>query len=112
MVGVKIDPDRHQRWKEGIEESTEFNTLSQAIRVGVEQVLFEEGTEGEFSVNDEEIVEQLDDIEKQLNKTRTAVIETNEKMPTLDEFAEEVLYQLSEYERYEKSREGGWEDGL
>ncbi|MWV64044.1 hypothetical protein GRS48_04285 [Halorubrum sp. JWXQ-INN 858] len=113
MVGTQITDERHQKWTDAIEDSDEFASIAQAIRVGVEQVLFEkESTGSGQTLEGEKILSRLDELEQSLVKTRGEVIETQEKTPTIEEISEEVVYRLAKAGQEEKRRQGGWEDGL
>jgi hypothetical protein len=108
MVGAEIDDERHKRWKEAIAESDEFASIAQAIRVGVEQVLFESESEtGGSSLEGEKVLSRLDDLEQEMVKTRSEVIETQEKSPTIEEISEEVVYRIAKLGQQEKKRQDG-----
>jgi hypothetical protein len=113
MVGTQITDDRHTRWTDAIDESDEFTSIAQAIRVGVEQVLFDSDktTSAGTTFEGEKVLSRLDDLEQELVKTRSEVIETQETTPTIEEISEEVVYRLSQLGREQKRRdeEGRWD---
>ena len=107
MVGAEIDEERHKRWKEALEESNEFQSFAQAIRVGVEQVLFADDEDAHGTAIDEEkLWSRLDTIEDELTKTQSKVIESREETPSVEEIAEEVIYRRGEIAK-EKQQESG-----
>ncbi|MFD1569536.1 hypothetical protein [Halorubrum laminariae] len=106
MVGTQISDERHKRWKQALQESTEFTSIAQAIRVGVEQVLFEAESNGEQPIDDERILSRLDELENEMIKTRAEIIETSEKTPTIEEISEEVVYRLADVSHQKKQEEG------
>jgi len=112
MIGTQITDDRHTRWTDAIDDSDEFTSIAQAIRVGVEQVLFESDktTSQGKTLDGEKVLSRLDDLEQELVKTRSEVIETQETTPTIEEISEEVVYRLSQLGQDQKKRddEGRW----
>ncbi|WP_435162336.1 hypothetical protein [Halorubrum sp. SY-15] len=112
MIGTQITDDRHTRWTDAIDDSDEFTSIAQAIRVGVEQVLFESDktTNQGKTLDGEKVLSRLDDLEQELVKTRSEVIETQETTPTIEEISEEVVYRLSQLGQDQKKRddEGRW----
>ncbi|RAW46436.1 hypothetical protein DQW50_04180 [Halorubrum sp. 48-1-W] len=109
MVGTEITDERHKRWREAIDESDEFASIAQAIRVGVEQVLFENQSEtGSQTLEGEKVLSRLDELEQTMVKTRSEVIETQEQTPTIEEISEEVVYRLAGVSDDVKKKEGRW----
>ena len=114
MVGTQITDERHTRWTDAIDESDEFTSIAQAIRVGVEQVLFtneSDGSTGGTTLEGEKVLSRIDKLEDEIIKTRSKVIEAEEETPTIEEISEEVIHRLGEIGRDQKTRdeEGRWD---
>lgn len=58
---IRMEDDKREEWGDFVEESTEFNTLSQLIRFAVDQHIkrVEDREEGELSKEQKQIVDQI-----------------------------------------------------
>ena len=104
LVGVRITEERRQNWKEQIEDSNEFNSMAQAMRVGFERLFDEDQGASEFQA--QEIKERLDKIEEKVEKNQQEIERIPFQYPSLEEISEEVVYRLAEVGE-EKKQEGG-----
>lgn len=92
MVGTEISQERFQRWEKAIEENPEINSKAQAIRVGVEQLLFSDDSEGGQNIDIEQILTRLDSLEQDIAEVRGDVITTQKEIPDVEEIADEVAW--------------------
>lgn len=102
MVGTEITQERFQRWEKAIDESNEITSKAQAIRVGVEQLLFSDDSDGGQNIDIEQILSRLDDIEQDIAEVRGDVISTKKSIPSEDEIAEEVMWKRDKVAKQEK----------
>lgn len=103
LVGVRIEEDRRQRWKREIEESSEFNSMAQAMRVGFER-LFDEDSGS--SMETERIIERMDKLEEEIEENREQIERIPFQYPEVEELAEEVVYRLGKEGRAKKEESG------
>jgi len=93
LVGVRISDERRQRWKEQVEESNEYNSMAQAMRVGFEQLFSDEGGAG---METERVIERIDKLEQEVTENREQIERIPYNYPSLEEISEEVVYRLGE----------------
>ena len=96
LVGVRVEPKRHERWTEFVEESDEFGSLAQVLRVGVESVINDE--EDDLDEQLDMLRDELELLRQENRRTREAVEEVPEKVDGATQVAEEVIYRLEEFE--------------
>jgi len=94
LVGVRISEERRQRWKEQVEESNEYNSMAQAMRVGFEQ-LFDDSS-GAGGMETERVIERIDKLEQEVTDNREQIERIPYNYPKLEEISEEVVYRLAE----------------
>jgi hypothetical protein len=104
LVGVRIEEDRRQRWKKEIEESDEFNSMAQAMRVGFERLFDEEAGAG--GMETEKIIERMDKLEEEIEENREQIERIPFQYPSVEELAEEVVYRLGKEGRAKKEDKG------
>jgi len=102
MVGTEISQDRFNRWEKAIEESNEITSKAQAIRVGVEQLLFSDDTNDGQNIDVEQVLSRLDSIEQDIAEVRGDVITTKKSIPDVEEIAEEVVWKRDKVAKQEK----------
>lgn len=100
---TRVDEDRHDRWKQQVEESDRFNSLSQALRVGFEQLMDEDTQNVHTS---DELIARLDDLEAEIQENRAQIERLPYNYPTLEEISSEVVYQISDMSKRERTDEG------
>lgn len=103
LVGVRIEEDRRQRWKQEIEDSDEFNSMAQAMRVGFER-LFDDDSGS--SMETERIIERMDKLEEEIEENRKQIERVPFQYPEVEELAEEVVYRLGKEGRAKKEESG------
>jgi len=104
MVGTRVSEERFDRWTEAIEESNEITSKAQAIRIGVEQLLFSDDSEANTGVDSEQILSRLDEIEQDIAEVRGDVITTRKEIPSVDDIAEEVIWKREDLADIELGR--------
>lgn len=92
LVGVRITEERRKEWDQFVEESSEFNTMAQMMRVGVERLMNDSEEDSEDSL--EELKDQVEILQDELKRTRTAVEDVPVKIDDAEDVAEEVIYKL------------------
>jgi hypothetical protein len=93
MIGTEISQERFDRWEKAIEENNEITSKAQAIRVGVEQLLFSDDEQSGQNIDIEQILTRLDDLEQDIAEVRGDVITTKKSIPDVEEIAEEVIWE-------------------
>jgi predicted nuclease with TOPRIM domain len=94
---TRVKPSRLERWKQEVEESNRFNSLSQALRVGFEQLFSESGD------TDEELIKRLDNLENEVRENRKKIERIPAKQPTIEEITDAMQREV-ELESYIKTR--------
>ena len=102
MVGTEISQERFDRWEQAIEDSNEITSKAQAIRVGVEQLLFSDDSDGGQNIDIEQMLSRLDSIEQDIAEVRGDVITTKKSIPDVEEIAEEVVWKRDKVAKQEK----------
>lgn len=102
---TRVEEDRHDRWKRQVEESDEFNSLSQALRVGFEQLMDDDTQDGDVQTSDE-VIARLDKLEAEIQENREQIERIPYNYPTLEEISSEVVHNLSEMGKRERDKEG------
>jgi methyl-accepting chemotaxis protein len=93
LVGVRIEEDRHAEWKEYVDESNEFSSIAQMIRVGVSSVMSENDDNAELI---EDLADDINRLHRDIKKTREAVEDLPMQIDDAEDTAEEVIYRLDE----------------
>lgn len=94
LVGVRIEEDRHKEWKEFVDESNEFSSIAQMIRVGVESVMSDESESLEETL--EMLRDELEALREEQKRTRRHVEDLPNELDDAEMVAEEVIYRLDE----------------
>ena len=108
LVGVRIEEDRHEEWKEFVDESNEFSSIAQMIRVGVNSVMSEDN---DYSELIEDLADDINRLHRDVKRTREEVEDLPMQIDDAEETAEEVIYRLDEM-RNEDVKNYGDNDGV
>jgi dihydroorotate dehydrogenase len=94
LVGVRIEEDRHKEWKDFVNESNEFSSIAQMIRVGVESVMSDESESIQETL--EMLRDELEELREEQKRTRHHVEDLPNQLDDAEIVAEEVIYRLDE----------------
>lgn len=97
LVGVRIEPEKRDEWKEFVDNSTEYSSMAGMMRAGVSRIMSDEDDENTELMDELDTVSaRMGEVLRQVRNLKQDVNTIEEDLPDVDEIADETSFRVDE----------------